>query len=48
MGKRENPEGKKDKGAEEIGGFYHYVLVLVTDRDLRERIVKAYPPQRNR
>jgi len=34
--------------AEEIGGFYHYVLVLVTDRDLRERIVKAYPPQRNR
>lgn len=34
--------------AEEIGGFYHYVLVLVTDRGLRERIVKAYPPQRNR
>jgi hypothetical protein len=34
--------------AEEIGGFYHYLLVLVTDRDLRERIVKAYPPQRNR
>ena len=34
--------------AEEIGGFYHYVLVLVTDRDLRERIIKAYPPPRNR
>ncbi len=30
---------------EERGGFYHYVVVVVTEQELKERIIKVYPPK---
>lgn len=32
---------------EERGGFYHYVNVLVNDRDLKEQIIKVTPAKKN-
>lgn len=31
---------------EERGGFYHYLVVLVTDQGLKERIIKVYPAKK--
>lgn len=30
---------------EERGGFYHYIIVVVTELGLKERIIKVYPSQ---
>ncbi len=32
--------------AEEKGGFYHYVIIKVTEQDLKERIIKVHPPRK--
>ena len=31
---------------EEKGGFYHYLQILVSEQDIRERIIKVFPPSK--
>ncbi len=33
--------------AEERGGFYHYLIMTVTEQELKERIIKSYPAKKH-
>ena len=46
IGRRITAGGGAPLVEEEKGGFYHYLQILVSEQDIRERIIKVFPPSK--